>query len=268
MQDGGNVPPNYSCPSVTASSVTFWVFGDESTTEGTGPDNYRVQGGIWVKAEGMEVVRGELARLSPAPRRKGELKWRGLRGNRLRYRPQGFINLFFEGLARQFLSFDCIVVRHGADQAYGASAATRDLAVYKTWYTLLNNRLPAGSNSIITLDERRIRPGAEGELRTCLNYAGAWRSPAFTVTACHAVSSHSEELIQLTDLLCGAVAWDWNGRPHRNKAKRDAHKLICDHLGKNTLRRATFRDPKFGIWLYQPRAPQPPSIEPQVRLSS
>jgi hypothetical protein len=124
----------------------------------------------------------------------------------------------------------------------------------KTFFVLFKNRLPPGSTSIIALDERPgLRPGAEEQLRSCLNGAGARVSPSFTVTGCYAVCSRSEDLVQLADLLCGAVAWDWNGRPPRNGAKQQAHGLICKHLGSTTLHRETYRDPKFGIWRYRPR---------------
>lgn len=257
MGGSGNDPPSLAGSGVTLSSVTYRVFGDESTTEGSGPDSYRVQGGIWVREEGLTVVRQELASLRAEHRTgggRGELKWSGLRGARLRPRARGLIDLFFTGPAAEFLRFDCIAVRHDEDQTFGSCAETRDLGIYKTFFVLFRNRLPPGSTSIITLDERPgLRPGAERQLQTCLNGAGRKLSPPFTVTACRAVCSRSEDLIQLADLFCGAVAWDWNGRPPRADAKHEAHRLICDRLRRPTLQRETYRDPKFGIWRYRPR---------------
>lgn len=260
MSGSGNDPPNLEYPSVTTSNVAYRVFGDESMTEGSGPGSYRVQGILLVPEEGMTVVRTELARIRSEYRTgggHGEIKWSGIRGKRLRPRVAGLLKMFFEGPAAAYLRFDCIVVQHSEDQTYGTCAETRDLGVYKTFFVLLKNRLPSGSSSTIVLDERPgLRVGAEEQLRECLNAAGARSAPPFAVSACLAADSRMEDLIQLTDLLCGAVAWDWNGRPARVKAKHQLHGLICQKLGCTTLRRETYRDPKFGLWRYRPRQAQ------------
>ena len=241
---------------VAGSRLTYHVFGDETHTETTGQGAYRLQGAIWVQTSGMTVVREVLNTVRTNYRAcGGEVKWSTLRGNRLRDRVAGMIDAFFVGPAAPFIHFNCIAVRKTDDSAFGMDAWTRDLAVYKTYYLLFAHRLAPGSDNLILLDRRPFnRTGKETELLLCLNRTGFKHNPSYYVTRCRSIDSKCDELMQLTDLLCGAVCWDWNGQQSGSAAKRAAHARILYHLRRRSLAYSTGRsERKFGVWEYRPR---------------
>jgi hypothetical protein len=225
----------------TAAITVFRIFGDESYTSS---GEYRVQGALWVQRDLR--LRAELARINARP---GEIKWSEIRGKRLRRRARGLVDVFFTSPVAACMHFNAIIVPHKDDPALRVGEC--ELGVNKTWHTLLKNRLWSNSENYIDLDERPGRTDKdEAKLKGFLNRSGS--QSRCTVKLCRSVQSHSEDLIQLTDLLVGAIGWEWNGRPSASPAKAEMHRHICERLKCTTLRRETNRHPKFDLWLYRP----------------
>ena len=149
------------------------------------------------------------------------------------------------------MHFNSIIVSHDDDPTrHGGDS---ELGLGKTWHLLFRHRLWPNSDNYIDLDER---PGRKLEheqiLRRVLNRTGS--QPRYTVSLLRSVQSTSDDLIQLADLLVGAVAWEWNGPPHRNGAKAELHGHICKRLQCSSLLDETFRHAKFDRWRYRPNA--------------
>jgi len=247
-------------PIATVSSATaYHVFCDESYTSGGSTNRFRIQAGIWVRDTTLPPLRTELSNLRAKYPRNGEVKWNKLRGSRMPRIVSGLIDVFFSSSVAAQLRFACLAVRESDDPTAGQAAATRDLGQFKAYHLLLSHRLEAGTAAHLVLDGRpNIRPGAEAELQSCLNASGRRRDPPFAVLSCRSVDSAQEDMIQLVDVLGGAVGWAWNDRPSRAGAKRDVHDAICKALGWRTLARETGPwERKFGVWPYRPRVAAP-----------
>lgn len=235
---------------------TFHVYCDESHVGGS-VTGFRIQGGIWVPDHRMRAVRGAFRELRERHPTIRELKWEYVTGTAPMTVYRELIDLFFSSPVADLLSFKCLVVQRGDDASRTLDKVGKDIGFYKAYYTLLRHRLAAGSTNHVRLDGRSgPRSDAEGELAKCLNNASASQMwTPFTVASCAAVSSKSEDLIQLADVLCGAVGWAWNGMQSTCGAKPLLHAQITTALRWSTLvSRETGRaEPKFNVWRYRPQ---------------
>jgi hypothetical protein len=203
----------------------------------------------------MATIRSEIHTLRTDCHTYGEVKWNKLRGSRIPELVGGVVDLFFTSSVAATMRFECLVVQHGDDPTVGRDAFTRDVGYYKTFHLLLSHRLEPGTTNHLLLDTRPSRQVAPGlALMRCLAGSGRRVEPPYKVASCELVRSDGEDLIQLTDLLCGAVGWSWNGRQSRAGSKQAVHDAISRHLGWPDLRRETPPGPRrFGIWHYDPR---------------
>lgn len=229
------------------------AFCDESHID---THQYRVQGGIWVPEEGMRVVRASLRALRSEYPNVGEFKWTYVGGQKPHVAYSEFVEMFFSGPASRFLSFKCIVIPRSADPSSALGKIGRDLGFYKAYYTFLLHRLEPGFDYHIRLDRKPSpRPEPEAELRQCLNSAGAREPIPWKVFSCRPVRSQTEDLVQMADVLCGALGWAWNGKKSEAAAKPILADQIRHALGwekleeKETYRHAS----KFNVWRYRPR---------------
>lgn len=231
-------------------TTVFRIFGDESCTHS---GEFRVQGALWVKQGLIASVRRELASVRRYRTGGGpaEIKWSEVRGRRLRPRVKALVDLFFTSSAASAMHFNTIIISHKDDPSRRAGAS--QLSLSKAWHLLFRYRLWPNSDNYIDLDERPgWTAGHDYTLRSILNRTGC-RSQS-TVGLLRSVQSCSDDLIQLTDLLVGATAWEWNGRSQGSGAKAQLHEHICHRLHCSTLLRETIRHPKFDRWRYRPDA--------------
>jgi hypothetical protein len=202
----------------------------------------------------MRTVRAELAKLRAKHPKLGEFKWIYVTGKTPLTAYGDLVDLFFHSPAAQYLSFNCIVVRRADDPSDRMKKLGKDVGFYKTYFTLLRYRL-AGDNHV-RLDHRSSpRAHPEADVARCLNAIAKRDGLAFKVLSCAAPCSKSEDLLQLADVLCGAVAWAWNGKPSTCGAKPALHQHICNHLKWATLenRETALAAVKFNVWRYRPK---------------
>lgn len=239
-----------------ASSV-FHVFCDESYTSVARQGGFRVQGALWVPTSTIPTIHSEILALRNQCHTYGEVKWNKLRGPKMPELVGGLVDLFFTSSVAATMRFECLVVQNLDDPTVGRDPFARDVGYYKTFHLLLSHRLEPGTINHVLLDKRPSRqPAPELALMRCLAGTGRRLNPPFRVASCNVVRSDEHDLIQITDLLCGAVGWAWNGRQSRAASKQAVHDAISRQLGWSDLRRTTRPGPRrFGVWHYQPRRP-------------
>jgi len=251
MLSGGEEEPPGSTRPGTATTTVFRIFGDESCTTSA---EYRVQGALWIPKQYMNLVRAELARVRetfPTGGGPAQMEWKRIRGKRLKPRAVGLVDVFFASPVASCMRFNSLIVPLKDDPALQVGDC--ELGVSKTWWVLFNHRLSPISDNEIDLDERPGRTQEDDDtLQRVLNRTSG--SNRHTVSLCRSVQSHSDDLIQLTDLLVGAIGWEWNGRRTTGTAKAKLQDHICRRLNCTSLRRATYRHPKFDLWRYRPDA--------------
>jgi hypothetical protein len=231
----------------------YHVFCDESHMDSHA---FRVQGGVWVDHAGIRVVRAELRALREKHPKAREFKWSEVHG-RVPYRSYGdMVSIFFDGPAAQYLSFKCLIVQRSDDRTRALDKTEKDIGFYKAYHLLLRYRLATGCQYRIRLDRRSgPRLSAEQDVADCLNAECRRWNPPSEVLSCVGICSKTDELMQLADILCGAVAWDSNGRKSTAPAKVALGEDIRSRLGGRALSQATSStESKFNVWRYRPKA--------------
>jgi hypothetical protein len=236
--------------------LTDYVYCDESHINGPN-SGFRIQGGIWVPDHGLRDVRAAFTDLRRRHPTITEMKWSYVTGKTPLTIYTDLITLFFHSPVSHLLSFKCLVVHRGEDPSRKLGKVGMDVGFYKAYFTFLKWRLAPGSTNHLRLDKKSSpRPSPEDDLAYCLNCARTpQRGDPFVVASCLAVSSKSEDLVQLADVLCGAVGWAWNGMQSTCGAKPILHQQIVTALGWPTLanRQTSGAATKFNVWRYRPR---------------
>lgn len=230
----------------------YHVFCDESHTDGHA---FRVQGGVWVDHAGIRKVREAMRELRAKHPKAREFKWSEVHGREPYRSYADLVSIFFQGTAAQHLSFKCLVVRKQDDRSRTNDKSGRDLGFYKAYHLLLKHRLRPGCRYRIRLDKRTgPRRDAEQSVADCLNAEMRWWNPPSEVKSCVGICSKSDDLMQMADILCGAVAWDWNGRKSLAPAKVAlADQIIAALEWPDLARETNGTAEKFNVWRYRPR---------------
>lgn len=231
---------------------TCYVYCDESHTS---EHRFRVQGGIWVPERGMRAIRATFRELRAKHPAVDEIKWNKVRGKKPGPIYNDVVEMFFNSPVAPLLTFNCLVVAEDDDISAGTGAVGRDVGFYKAYYILLKHRLQSGTNHHVRIDEKggpRLAPVEE--LRDCLRSVSLRERLGFSVESCLPDRSIDEDIMQLADLLSGAVGWAWNGMGTTCGAKPLLHNHICRYLPVNSLSGyATAKvAPKFNVWRFRP----------------
>jgi hypothetical protein len=226
------------------------IYSDESNIQG---QRYMLIGGLWVADTALPAIRAEIDQLRYQTNLYGELKWKKVSQTKLSVY-QGFVDIFM----RQPLVFNCIVVDVTTLDHSTFNRGDDELGFYKFYYLLISRKLLPGRNYLVFTDHRSNRKSSRLEvLKIVTNrwWAKQHSQPgAAPVRAVEARDSKQEDLIQLGDVLLGAVGYTWNGR-QSSPAKMALISYIQQKLGGMPLHRATPANrQKFNIWHWQPSA--------------
>ena len=182
------------------------VYLDESSTG----DRFRGYGGLWVEATAERALRARIDELRTKHGMKphGEVKW--VKATSLMYQPlyRAMVDLFCESTGVRFNAL--VVDRYNA----GPVRDTSEDDHYHEMHWLLRKRLVGNHRYSIHLDHRTNRRGDRlSTLLEVLN-AAARRDLGYsgTVRSVTAHDSRDEPLIQLGDLILGAVCYHFNGK--------------------------------------------------------
>ncbi|MBI3912527.1 MAG: DUF3800 domain-containing protein [Armatimonadetes bacterium] len=226
------------------------VYADESRTQG---ERYMLIGGLWVPADAEPDLRTEIARLRSTANLTAELKWGKVSQGKLQaYRD--FLDIFFR---QQDTSFHCIVVDTMLLDHSVFSRSDAELGFYKFYFQLISRKLVAGNDYLVFTDQRHDRKANRlATLRICTNrwWAKHKIPGAEPVRALEARDSKREDLIQMADVLLGAVGYAWN-QYDSSPARVTLINHIVSRLGLLSLRAPTPPSArKFNIWHWQPSA--------------
>lgn len=245
------VPPD--SPSVGDRPLVR-VYCDESSQTG---HRFKVWGGVWIRETDETALREAIMRVRSDAgwRKQGEFKWVKLSGNSCHPAYLKLIDAFFN--ARR-CGFAAIVVD---SQNPGPNRGTdAELDHYKSLYWLLSKRANARYRYRVVLDSRTDREKDRlSVLRDVLN-ATARRDlsyPGNMFREIIARDSHDDDLLQLADVLIGAVAYHSNGRhllAGASASKCHAARYIAKRAGftGGVIRQTRKAEKKLNIWRWSP----------------
>ncbi|MEW6717259.1 MAG: DUF3800 domain-containing protein [Chloroflexota bacterium] len=226
--------------------MRYNLYCDESSISSA---RYMLIGGLWVPWETEATLKAMLSAVRATRKLRAEMKWTKVSHKMLpAYRD--FVDMFF---SEDTLSFKCIVLdTHVLDhQTY--HRGDKELGFYKFYFQVVSRNLLAGNLYWLYTDERKNRKPYRLEvLKLTVN---RWWNKQAGVQPLRAVEprrSHDEDILQLADILLGAIAYAWNGR-RNSPAKLALIEHIAHRLGWPTLRLATRPTaPKVNIWKWEP----------------
>ncbi|MDD5008504.1 MAG: DUF3800 domain-containing protein [Syntrophorhabdaceae bacterium] len=217
------------------------IYCDESRHTSNPEDKYMVIGALSCQRNQREKLTRQINQIKKRFNTWGEFGWKTLSPNR-----RDFYWSLLDFFVKQNLSFRCIVVDRSALDHDRFNFGDEELGFYKLYYQMLIHWLKPSFAYHIYLDWQQNKNqtrfiGLRDALKRKL--LGKTR-----IECLEPVSSRQMPLIQLTDLLTGAVGYVWNDQSGSNTKV-----LFCNDLagsvGLENLKKSTaLREEKFNIF--------------------
>lgn len=224
------------------------AYCDESRQQyfGAGKDaprnSYVLLGSIWINAADRSGLKEGIHALRVKHDVLGEFKWNRVSPSRLAFYTD-LVDYFFASPAR----FRCIVLPASQLDAVQFHEGDNELMFYKFYYQLLHHWILDGNAYRFFLDMKtnRVR-GRLKELERVLRNANMLA----TVEQVQALPSHQLDLLQLADVLMGAVGYHFH-QGTTSTAKVSVVRRIEAHLRRG-IGPTPRDDKKFNVFRWRP----------------
>lgn len=189
-------------------------------------NRYTCIGGIMIPANKLDDIKSNITSLRERYNVRGELKWGTVAANRIDFYRE-IIDYFFN---EQALSFRTIVIDASKINNEMFNQSDQELGYYKFFYELLHYwvdcdlRYRVYTDQKTNCDATRLR-----ELRRILNTSLRGEP----IASVQAINSKESILLQLENILMGAVGYKYNfGNHGHSEAKRSIVEKIEKNLGR------------------------------------
>ncbi len=187
--------------------MDFEIYCDESAQDlfkGTSQDGiYTLIGGVWIKAEDRKIHKAAINQLRERHNLHGEFKWKRVSNSRLDFYLD-IVKWFFESEIR----FRTLILRAEELNAVKFHNSDHELMYYKFYYQLLHHWILDFNSYKIFVDTKTNRlHNRLGVLQKCLN-----NSNLTSTATVQALPSNQLDLIQVADVLIGAVSYKFHKR--------------------------------------------------------
>ncbi|STQ89128.1 DUF3800 domain-containing protein [Iodobacter fluviatilis] len=229
----------------------FHVYCDESCHLENDAAKAMVLGAVWCPASHRQMLARELKALKKqyglAP--NFEIKWVKVSPSKLDFY-LAVIDLFF---AQPLLHFRGLVVPDKSCLQHDKFGQSHDEFYYKMWYHLLNRLISPEERYRIFLDIKDTQGQAKvGKLHDVLCNAN-YDFDRAVIESIELVHSHDVLLLQLADLLIGALGYVHRGLTE-SPAKLAVIARIREQSGLNLLQSSLVRAEKFNVFVWRPQA--------------
>ena len=224
----------------------FSIYCDESNIQ---PARYMLIGGLWVPQQYEAGLRCSLEKVRHDFNMTAEFKWTKVSQSKLpAYK--AWTDCFFQN---KDIDFRCIVVNTELLDYRTFHKGDQELGFYKFYYQLVSRNIQPTNLYWLYTDERNNRKKNRLEvLKIVTNRYWMKSCSVEPLRNIEPRQSNKEDILQLTDLLLGAIGYSWNAT-QKSLAKIGLIEHIQNRLGWRTLRQAT--SPgflRFNIWEWHP----------------
>ena len=225
------------------------IYCDESRHTSDTSDRYLVIGALSCPREAKREIVHQIHRLQAKHSARSEFGWSKVAPGKA---------AFFDELTKLFLAqpelrFRCLVTDRQQLKHDQFNDGAKELGFYKLYYQTLVHWLEPGNTYHIYLDWQQN--ACQARFADLHEILGRKLSGRAKLACLEPVSSHELSLLQLTDLLIGAVGYAWNQRS-ASKAKAAFCDSLARDMGKASLCFSSAwktSDPKFNIFNWQGR---------------
>jgi hypothetical protein len=225
--------------------MDFDIFCDESRHIERDKFRYMVLGGIWCERQFRREISRMIEDMKKASDFAGELKWTKVTPQKITLF-KNIIQLFF---TNNNLSFRCIVVDKTVlkHELYNPKGGHEEF-YYKMYYYMLNKKICPPNTYRIFLDYKgKDNAKKVAELQDIIGHT-YYDFANQIVILMQSVISNQHPILQLTDVLIGAVGYIWNDLK-TSDAKLEICELIRKMSGMTTLKMTTsYSENKFEIF--------------------
>ncbi len=225
--------------------MDFEIYCDESRQElfhsPVPGGQYVLIGGIWIKAGERPAHKQAIKALRARHRLHGEFKWNRVSPSRAEFY-KDLVGLFFSREIR----FRTLVLRADELDVVRFHEADNELMFYKFYYQLLHHWILDFNRYRIFVDTKtnRVRNRLK-TLQRCLSNANI-----SSVVDVQALPSHQIDLIQLADVMIGAVSYKFH-KGGSSKARQDVVAEIERHL-QSEIGPTSRAQEKFNVFRFRP----------------
>ena len=231
--------------------TVFNIYCDESRHTSDQGDRYAVIGALQCPRDDKKALVHRIHSLQARYNAHGELGWKRLSPNRAEL----YYELLDVFLNTPTLNFRCIVVDRSDLDHERYNEGSAELGFYKLYYQMLVHWLQPDQEYRLYLDwQQNAASHRFRDLRTILTQKLSGRAHVLSLEP---VWSDNQPMVQLADLLIGAVGYAWNERdkvPGASQAKVEFLRRLEAGLGRTSLVNGTPKgEKKFNIFDWQGR---------------
>lgn len=205
--------------------MKYEIYCDESCIEAIFNKNahkYAVIGGIWIPAEKRQELKNSITEIKKKFSFLGEAKWNKIAPSNVEMY-KAFVTLFFQNNSIRFRSI-CIKAEEINHNTF--NNGNGELGFYKFYFQLVHNWLIGNNEYSLFLDHKiNGNRNRVNDLRKILQ-----KSTTAQIQNAQALPSEESVLIQLADILTGAVAASMNNELRIGSAKDAVAKEISQNI--------------------------------------
>ena len=177
-----------------------------------------------------------------------EIKWNKVSNAKANFY-QEIVDYYFDV---KYLNFRALVVPDKSIIDHKAVAQTHDEFYYKMYFDMLKVIFEPHSQYFIYLDIKDTRSSERIKVLQEILSNSPYAISRSTVQRIQHIRSHESELLQLADLLIGALGYFHRGL-HGNEAKIAIIETITRKAGFDLKKSALYREKKFNQFIWDPK---------------
>lgn len=231
----------------------YVFFADES---GISNDRFTVVGGICVRKGAIPDIHQNIQAFRDERNMHSELKWSKI-SNQKETEYQALVELFFSLNNANLVHFHSLIFDSHKANHKKYNNGDADMGLSKLYYQLILHRFsryyPHAGGMCVCLDQRTSSTSLN-DLRDMLN-AGIAKTHGITGNPIKQVvsqNSHDDDLLQLNDVILGAVCAARNGKHNLvtgRVSKRNIAKSVLEKSGLETFEQDSARGvTRFSVW--------------------